>query len=93
VFHFLADAAARDKYVNQVTTALRPAGFLLVATFAMDGPATCSGLTVERYSVETLVAQFGRQFTLVTSRHEMHHTPLGGVQSFVYALLRRTQIA
>jgi hypothetical protein len=89
VFHFLTASQDRDQYLHQVATAVRPAGFVLIATFDLDGLPTCSGLEVQRYSTEMLVEQFGKSFTLLTSRHELHHTPSGNVQSFNYVLMHR----
>jgi len=51
-FHFLTAPADRARYVAQVRRAVRPGGFVLVATFADDGPTRCSGLAVARYSPE-----------------------------------------
>ena len=89
VFHFLTDAADRKAYVAQVERTVRPGGYVLVATFAEDGPATCSGLPVVRYSAESLHSEFGPAFRIVTSEHEDHHTPAGRAQSFLYCLCRR----
>jgi hypothetical protein len=84
----LTSSQDRNKYLRQVETAVRPQGFVLVATFGLDGPAKCSGLEVRRYSIEMLVEQFGKAFTLLASRHEVHRTPSGNVQSFNYVLMR-----
>ncbi|HMI55515.1 MAG TPA: class I SAM-dependent methyltransferase [Gemmatimonadaceae bacterium] len=89
VFHFLTDAADRQSYVAQVLRAVRPGGYVLIATFAEDGPATCSGLPVVRYSAESLHSEFGSAFRVVTSAHEDHHTPAGREQAFLYCLCRR----
>jgi len=89
VFHFLTKAADRQAYVAQVERTVRPGGYVLVATFAEDGPTTCSGLRVVRYSAESLHSEFGPAFRLVTSAHEDHHTPAGREQSFLYCLCRR----
>ena len=89
VFHFLTDPADRRAYVAQVQRAVRPGGHVLVATFAEDGPATCSGLPVIRYSAESLHSEFGPEFRIMTSAHEGHHTPAGREQSFLYCLCRR----
>ncbi len=61
---------------------------MIVATFAEDGPTRCSGLPVERYSPERLLAQFGEAFTLVGQERETHHTPSGGEQKFIYCYCR-----
>ncbi len=88
VFHFLTEPADRQAYVAQVRQALRPGGFALVATFAADGPARCSGLEVNRYSADGLHAEFGRDFRLLTSERHIHLTPWGARQAFTYCSCR-----
>jgi 2-polyprenyl-3-methyl-5-hydroxy-6-metoxy-1,4-benzoquinol methylase len=88
VFHFLTEVADRRRYVEQVRAAVRPGGHVIVATFAQDGPARCSGLEVARYAPEELHGQFGDDFQLLESAREEHHTPSGVVQPFVYCLCR-----
>jgi ubiquinone/menaquinone biosynthesis C-methylase UbiE len=90
VFHFLTDPADRARYVSQVRRIVRPGGFVLVATFAEDGPTRCSGLEVARYSPTALHAEFGSDFRVVDSRREEHHTPWGTAQAFTYCLCRLT---
>ena len=89
VFHFLTDASDRAAYVDQVRSAVNPGGYVLVATFAEDGPERCSGLPVVRYSAAELHSQFGDDFRLLRSEHEDHRTPRGAEQSFIYCLCRR----
>jgi ubiquinone/menaquinone biosynthesis C-methylase UbiE len=84
VFHFLTDEAQRSAYVAQVRRAVRPGGHVIVATFGPEGPLQCSGLPVVRYAPEALHAQFGGTFELVEHLTELHHTPAGAVQQFVY---------
>jgi len=55
----------------------------------MDGPATCSGLPVARYSPETLAVELGEAFQLVESRPWRHVTPWATSQSFQYSRFRR----
>ena len=88
VFHFLTTAADQAAYVAQVEHAVRPGGFVIVATFAEDGPVSCSGLPVARYSPEALHGQFGSSFELVSSERESHQTPWGDRQAFTYCLCR-----
>lgn len=88
VFHFLTRATERRAYVAQVRRALRPGGFALVATFAADGPSRCSGLEVARYSADSLHAEFGDDFRLVSSDRQTHLTPWGAEQPFTYCLCR-----
>jgi len=88
VFHFLTEAVDRERYVKQVRRSVRPGGYVMVATFASDGPTKCSGLEVARYAPEELHGEFGSDFQLVDSAREEHHTPTGAVQPFIYCLCR-----
>jgi SAM-dependent methyltransferase len=89
VFHFLTDTRARAAYVAQMHRALRPGGHVVIATFAEDGPTSCSGLPVSRYSEADLARELGEQFELQDSAREQHTTPGGGRQSFMYARFQR----
>ncbi|QAU22664.1 class I SAM-dependent methyltransferase [Dyella sp. M7H15-1] len=89
VFHFLTAREKREAYVNAVLRAVKPGGHVIVATFAEDGPEKCSGLSVMRYSADSLHAQFGTPFTLLQQEHEEHQTPFGTVQKFIYCLCRK----
>lgn len=88
VFHFLTLEADRQRYIAQVRHAVRPGGHVMVATFAEDGPARCSGLDVARYSPTALQGEFGPEFTTVESRRDEHQTPKGVIQAFTYCLCR-----
>lgn len=90
VFHFLTSPRDRRAYADAVRHAVKPGGFLIVATFAEDGPTECSGLPVMRYRPEELQAEFGDAFALVDQAREEHQTPAGRIQSFVYCLFRMT---
>lgn len=87
-FHFLTQAEERATYVRQVARAVKPGGHVIVATFGPQGPTRCSGLDVVRYSAPALHEQFGAQFELIRSAIEVHHTPGGTEQQFVYCLYR-----
>jgi SAM-dependent methyltransferase len=89
VFHFLSRAEDRSRYVQVAAAAVRPAGTLIVATFASDGPTHCSGLPVSRYDAAELAAEFESCFDFVHSEREEHCTPAGAVQPFTWAVLRR----
>ncbi|GAB4511050.1 MAG: class I SAM-dependent methyltransferase [Roseibium sp.] len=91
VFHFLVDAPERAAYLDSLARALDIGGHAVIATFAADGPETCSGLPVARYSPEDLAAVLGDRFELVAHRHQLHQTPWGKGQSFQFSLFRRTR--
>jgi SAM-dependent methyltransferase len=88
VFHFLTDPRDRDAYLSRLKAALKPGGQLVIATFADDGPAQCSGLDVMRYSPEALTVAVGGRFELLESVRHTHRTPWGSEQRFVHARYR-----
>ncbi len=90
VFHFLTDPEDRRRYVAQVWHAVRPGGFVIVATFGPNGPARCSDLEVCRYAPEALHGEFGAGYELLAHRTELHTTPAGKTQEFMYCYCRRS---
>ena len=88
VFHFLTGAEDRMAYVRQVARAVRPGGHVIVSTFGPEGPTKCSGLDVARYDADSLHKQFGVRFRLVDSTKEIHQTPFGTTQQFLYCYCR-----
>jgi len=84
VFHFLTDPRDRAAYVHQVARAVRRGGHVVLSTFGPEGPVKCSGLEVVRYDAESLHKEFGVQFRLLESSKELHNTPFGTVQQFLY---------
>lgn len=89
VFHFLQDTEDRARYVAQVRRAVRPGGHVIMASFAPDGPARCSGLDVVRYSAEAMRDELGTGFRMVESLCEDHRTPAGVTQAFSYCVCRK----
>jgi SAM-dependent methyltransferase len=88
VFHFLTDAAGQTRYLNMMRQALDPGGGLIMATFAADGPESCSGLPVARYDPGDLERLLDG-FTVVESSREEHMTPGGAVQPFTWIAAKR----
>jgi SAM-dependent methyltransferase len=88
VFHFLREAGERQRYVSALRRALKPGGHVLLATFGLQGPERCSGLDVVRYDPDELHAQLGRDFEKVRSVIEIHRTPGGAEQQFIYCLFK-----
>jgi 2-polyprenyl-3-methyl-5-hydroxy-6-metoxy-1,4-benzoquinol methylase len=84
VFHFLTASEQRIAYVRQVAHAVKPGGHVIIGTFGPEGPARCSGLDVIRYDADSLHDQFGVRFRLKGSSKELHRTPFGTTQQFLY---------
>jgi 2-polyprenyl-3-methyl-5-hydroxy-6-metoxy-1,4-benzoquinol methylase len=88
VFHFLTRAEDRAAYVQNVANTVRLGGHVIVSTFGPEGPSQCSGLEVMRYDADSLHNQFGVRFRKVESSKELHRTPTGSIQQFLYCYCR-----
>ena len=84
VLHFLVDDEERECYLRALRRAVARGGAVIVGTFAADGPDTCSGLPVRRYSTDDLMRALGDGFALLESQREEHVTPRGAVQPFTW---------
>ena len=89
VFHFLTDKDDRKRYLQVLAASLDKTGYAMIATFALNGPEKCSGLSVQRYSVESLQQTLGSDYQLILTDQETHLTPGGNQQRFVYCLFKK----
>jgi len=90
VFHFLTVQEQQRKYRNNLIEALKPGGHLIIGTFAPEAPSMCSGLPVQRYSPEQLENMLGGDFKLMRHHKELHITPGGVEQMYLYCHFQRT---
>jgi hypothetical protein len=90
VFHFLTDPADRARYVKRARDTIRPGGALIVATFGPGGPERCSGLPCVRYSPQSLGETLEDGFRLQETVREIHRTPSGFDQEFLYSRFSRS---
>ncbi|MCM2560966.1 class I SAM-dependent methyltransferase [Lutimaribacter sp. EGI FJ00015] len=90
-FHFLVQPEQQDRYIAALHKALKPGGLVVLATFAPDGPATCSNLPVMHYDDTALAARLGARFTVLDSLRHVHVTPKGNEQPFTYLLAQRRE--
>ena len=93
VFHFQIDLESINNYLESVHRNVRRGGYVLIATFHLDGPKKCSGLPVKRYDEYSMLAvlnSYGAvKWTAVKSAIWKHVTPAGIEQYFQYLLARR----
>lgn len=88
-FHFFTKDSDRTAYREQLVRCIKIGGIVLVATFTLDGPEKCSGLPVTRYDALGILDVLGNQFEKLDESIELHKTPGGNIQPFVYCLCRR----
>lgn len=90
VFHFLTTNEQQQKYRDNLIKSLKIGGHIIIGTFAPEAPLKCSGLPVERYNVEKLKDTFGKQFELKRHQKELHITPGGVEQMYLYCHFLKT---
>lgn len=89
VYHFMTSGHDQSAYLGALTQGTRTGSWVMLSTFAPDGPEQCSGLRVMRYSAEMLDRELGADFELLEDSREEHVTPWGTTQAFTRAVFRR----
>ena len=89
MLHFLTKADDQKAYADTARQAVRRGGWVIIAGFAPGGPLKCSGLDIVQHNAKSLRSLLGDEFELVDTRDELHRTPAGGGQEFLYHLFRR----
>lgn len=88
VFHFLTQQSDKEKYVQRLSELLKPTGRAIIGTFSLNGPNQCSGLDIEQYDELMIAKLMGTQLELIDSCVDVHTTPGGATQEFMYFLLK-----
>jgi SAM-dependent methyltransferase len=93
VFHFRIDTDSVNQYLRSLHQRVSHGGYILLATFHLDGPERCSGLPVKRYDAELMLdrlnAYDSSNWVEVNTAIWDHKTPSGGEQKFQYLLAQR----
>ncbi|MBK7318767.1 hypothetical protein [Candidatus Villigracilis affinis] len=89
VFHFLIEEQDRQTYKEMLKKIVVSGGFVIMAAFALNGATMCSGLPVQRHSVESLQEFFGDSFKLIESLNYTFHNPSGDTRPYVYTRFQK----
>jgi 2-polyprenyl-3-methyl-5-hydroxy-6-metoxy-1,4-benzoquinol methylase len=89
VFHFLTQETHINRYAEVASNHISPGGYLLLATFSTSGPKKCSGLDITQYSELSMQKVFEPYFSFCKSMVEVHNTPSGGQQNFIWCLFQK----
>ncbi len=89
VFHLLRHAEERRQYVESAQEALRPEGYLVIATAGPAGPRQCGGLPVRRYEVATLAEELGGEFELAEHALAVHESADGELHQYLHCRFRK----
>ena len=86
-FHFLTEEEDVIQYLK-VLESIQPT-YLIIGTFSENGPEKCSGLPIQRYSIEELTEVFSASYQLIGSENVNHTTPTGSEQNFNFCSFKR----
>lgn len=89
VFHFLTSENEIRRYTKIAADNIVQSGLLVLGTFSVNGPTTCSGLPITQYDNDKLVQVFSENFILVEHFMLDHITPSGNSQNFIWAVFSR----
>ena len=91
VLHFLVKEDERDAYLATLKKVVKRGGYVLIATFSLNGAKKCSGLDIRNYD-ENLLAEFlGEEFELIEHFDHMYYMPSGEARPYIYTLFQRKQ--
>jgi len=89
VVHFFNDENEQNTYFNLVKTLVKNNGFVIIATFNLNGATKCSGLPVHRYNQEMLQGKLGEGFKLLQAFNYNYTMPSGDTRAYVYTLFKK----
>ena len=89
VFHFLTTPEQQSAYRQSVLRNTYSGSVVIIATFSENGPDTCSGLPVQRWSTRQLADFLGTDFTVKAQHTRIHATPWQATQEFSILVARR----
>ncbi len=89
VLHFMTAEEALHGYRTTLLAATSPGSAVVLGVFGPEGPTTCSGLTVRRWSAEDVADFLGVDFEVRDSMTHTHITPSGASQQFLWTAAQR----
>lgn len=86
-FHFLLDVNEQQAYIQTLCESLNPDGYAIIGTFAVDGPESCSALSVQQYNRERMEKALDNRMRIVDVLESVHVTPSGSEQKFCFFII------
>lgn len=89
VLHFFNEAEEQATYFNLVKQLVKEKGFVIIATFNLNGATKCSGLPVTRYNEQMIQDKLGEDFELLEAFDYTYLMPSGDTREYIYTLFQR----
>lgn len=89
VLHFFTTKKDQDAYFNLLFKLVKIGGYVIIATFNLEGALKCCGLPVYRYDKNMLEKKMGKGFKLIDDFDFTFNNPSGDTREYVYTLFMR----
>ena len=89
VLHFFNETKEQDSYFNLLREIVKTNGFVIIATFNLNGATKCSGLPVHQYDENMIQEKLGSEFELVESFDYTYIMPSKDKREYIYTLFKR----
>ncbi len=89
VLHFLTEEQHQKIYFKLLHNLVKKEGFVIIASFNMDGATMCSGLPVYRYNRKEISKNLGNKFILIDDFNYTYTMPSGTPREYIYTLFKR----
>lgn len=91
VLHFFTQKEDRNTYFELLDQMVAEGGFVIIATFHLEGADRCSGLPVYRYDAQMLAESLGNDFRLLDWFIHDYTMPSGENRKYIYTLFQSVQ--
>ncbi|NQV72177.1 class I SAM-dependent methyltransferase [bacterium] len=92
-FHFLRNSTEIAAYKALLLNTLEEKGVFILGVFSVNAPDRCSGLIVNKWDLAGLQMEFSGTLTLLESKIELHITPGGVEQEYLYTTWQKSKHA
>lgn len=89
VLHFFNKKEEREAYFCLLNKLVKTNGFVIIATFNLNGATKCSDLPVYRFDKKMLSEEIGNEFELIESFDYTFTMPSGDTREYIYTLFKR----
>ncbi len=90
VLHFFIEENDQNAYFDLLNSKVKLNGYVILATFNLDGATKCSGLPIKQYNTEMLSSKLGSNFELLQNFNHTYTMPSGDKRAYVYTLFKKT---
>ena len=91
VLHFLLDEEQQNAYLSTLKKVVKKDGYVIIATFSLEGAKKCSGLDIKNYDQNMLAKFLGDDFSLLEFFNYTHYMPSGEPRPYIYTLFQRSK--